>query len=162
MFLHKGIPSVETKARLPLSISHKCSASPGWEDNAPPGACQVDRAAQLQCLQDMFFFCLSPLDIPPCLFHAYHQVCSWRYCLLLNPNLSQGWHYSLPFSPCFIYSSLHPFIALLRGARIKQYFFHVSRIKTRRGRHTYASCLISSTTATPPPFIRYLLLALCF
>lgn len=69
------------------------------------------------------------LGIPLRLFHAYHHVCSWRYCLLLHPNLSQGWYYSLSFSSRFSCSSLHPFTALRRGgARIKQFFFHVSRI----------------------------------
>lgn len=127
----------------------KCSASPGWEDNSPPGACHVDRAAQLQCPQDMFFFfCLSPRDIPLCLFHAYHHVCSWRYRLRLNPNLSQGWYYSLSFSSRFSYSSLHPFYSSPERSSSKTVFLSCKQNIDKKGMVAHDRYLSHSYTSS--------------
>lgn len=121
--------------KLDFFLSASFSASLGWEDSAPPGACHVDRAASPPVSSGhvffFFFFVVALLSVYLFgLFHAYHHVCSWWYRLLPNSNLSRGWYYSpFSFSSRFSCSSLHPFTALRRGgARIKQFFFHVSRI----------------------------------
>lgn len=107
----------------------KCSASPGWEDNSPPGACHVDRAAQLQCPQDMFFFSVS---LPVIYLSAYFTpiTTSVRGDTVSDWTLICPKDDIIPFLSLLV-SATPPsilFTALRRGARVKQFFFHVSRI----------------------------------
>lgn len=138
-----------TKARLPLSASLRNTVHLRAERTTLPQelVMLIELHGSNVLRICFFFFCLSPLDIPLCLFHAYHHVCSWRYRLRLNPNLYQGWYYSLSFSSHFSYSSLHPFYSSPERSSSKTVFLSCKQnIDKKRMVRMTATCLI----ATPP------------
>lgn len=154
MVAHKRVPSVVTRARLPLSASlRKLGASPGWEDNAPQGACHVDRAAQLGCPQDMFFFSVS---LPLICLPAYvtpitasvrgDSVPDWT---LICPK--DDIHHLLSL----LVSAAPPCILLQLSEEQLEwniFSFYVSRIKTGRGWCATAACLITAAATRPLAF----------
>lgn len=117
------------------SLPQKCSASQGWGDNAPPGACHVDGAARLQYPQDMFF---SP---SVSLLLIYLAVYFTPITVSVRRDTVSYWSLICPTDdvvPCLFFSpstllvvSALPFIlSLLPGEEEHEYkfFFNVSRI----------------------------------